>query len=196
VCACLGGSEAPCSGRARGEHAARTACRRCPCATCVRPAQGAQQRFKARGRRACRPSPARRSADLALTAAPSSAGLQRGRARARQVTRLDFLPEHAASYNELVEVVERNLLLADWRDENHEESMLHVRNAVWGAQMLQNLRRAASGSCLGQPWVSEPLLRQTRGGPSYRRARAPLRVRGAQRKHASCRQQPHAGSLA
>ena len=59
-----------------------------------------------------------------------------------QVTRLDFLPEHAESYNQLVEVVERNLLLADWRDENHEESMLHVKRGVWGAQMLQNLRRA------------------------------------------------------
>ncbi|KAK9843797.1 hypothetical protein WJX81_006788 [Elliptochloris bilobata] len=57
-----------------------------------------------------------------------------------KVTRLDFLPEHAESYNELVEVVERNLLLADWRDEHHEESMLHVKNTLWGAQMLQNLR--------------------------------------------------------
>lgn len=62
------------------------------------------------------------------------------------MTRLDFLPEHADSYNELVEVVERNLLLADWRDENHEESMLHVKNAVWGAQMLQNLRRALNAA--------------------------------------------------
>ena len=58
------------------------------------------------------------------------------------MTRLDFLPEHAERYNTLVEVVERNLLLADWRDEHHEESMLHVRRGVWGAEMLKNLRRA------------------------------------------------------
>ena len=32
------------------------------------------------------------------------------RAPGVQVTRLDFLPEHAESYKQLVEVVERNLL--------------------------------------------------------------------------------------
>lgn len=38
-----------------------------------------------------------------------------------QVTLLDFAPEHAASYNALVEVVRRNLLLADWCDDAHRE---------------------------------------------------------------------------
>ncbi len=104
---------------------------------------------------------------------------------------MDFLPEHAASYNELVEVVERNLLLADWRDENHEESMLHVRNAVWGAQMLQNLRRAAAGappllppppSWPGGAWVSHGCLRPFCGRPGgelprHLHARVPLRER-------------------
>ena len=64
------------------------------------------------------------------------------------MTRLDFLPEHAESYNQLVEVVERNLLLADWRDEHHEESMLHVKRGVWGAEMLKNLRRARLATLL------------------------------------------------
>lgn len=70
-----------------------------------------------------------------------------------QVTRLEFLPEHAESYNQLVEVVERNLLLADWRDEHHEESMLHVKRGVWGAEMLKNLRRARAAAlpCMLSP---------------------------------------------
>lgn len=38
-----------------------------------------------------------------------------------QVTLLNFGPEHAASYNELVEVIRRNLLLADWCDDEHKE---------------------------------------------------------------------------
>ena len=46
-----------------------------------------------------------------------------------QVTRLKFTPEHARSYNELVEVIERNLLLADWHDEDHVESLLSCRTS-------------------------------------------------------------------
>ena len=42
-----------------------------------------------------------------------------------QVVRLHFTPQHARSYNELVEVVRRNLLLADFYDEGHRESLLH-----------------------------------------------------------------------
>ena len=43
------------------------------------------------------------------------------------MTKLKFTPEHARSYNELVEVIERNLLLADWQDEDHVESLLSCR---------------------------------------------------------------------
>ena len=57
-----------------------------------------------------------------------------------QVTRLDFAPEHAHSYNELIEVVKLNLLLADWNDEDHNESLLSVRNTKWGKEMLRNVR--------------------------------------------------------
>ena len=42
-----------------------------------------------------------------------------------QVVPLQFTPQHARSYNELVQVITRNLLLADFNDENHRESLLH-----------------------------------------------------------------------
>ena len=56
------------------------------------------------------------------------------------MTQLDFAPEHAHSYNELIEVVKLNLLLADWNDEDHNESLLSVRNSKWGKEMLRNVR--------------------------------------------------------
>ncbi len=66
-----------------------------------------------------------------------------------QVTRLDFAPEHAHSYNELIEVVKLNLLLADWNDEDHNESLLSVRNSKWGKEMLRNVRwNQSCNSCL------------------------------------------------
>ena len=57
-----------------------------------------------------------------------------------QITRLKFEPEHGQSYNDLVEVIVRNLLLADWWDEDHSESLLAPRNSKWGAEMLRNVR--------------------------------------------------------
>ena len=47
-----------------------------------------------------------------------------------QVTLLNFGPEHAASYNELVEVIRRNLLLADWCDDEHREVGASARVCV------------------------------------------------------------------
>ena len=57
-----------------------------------------------------------------------------------QVTRLKFAPDHARSYNELVEVIERNLLLADWQDEDHSESLLSHNQSKWAREMLNNVR--------------------------------------------------------
>ncbi len=57
-----------------------------------------------------------------------------------QVTLLDFSREHAESYNALVEVVRLNLLLADWHDEDHRESLLSQRNTKWAKEMLRNVR--------------------------------------------------------
>ncbi|KAI8470158.1 MAG: SNF2 family N-terminal domain-containing protein [Monoraphidium minutum] len=58
----------------------------------------------------------------------------------RRVTLLRFGPAHAASYNALVEVIRRNLLLADWCDEDHRESLLSTRQARWAKEMLRNVR--------------------------------------------------------
>ena len=56
------------------------------------------------------------------------------------MTHLDFAPEHAGSYNELIEVIKLNLLLADWNDPDHNESLLSTRNTKWGKEMLRNVR--------------------------------------------------------
>ena len=61
----------------------------------------------------------------------------------QQVKQLRFAPDHARSYNELVEVIERNLLLADWQDEDHLESLLSERQAKWAREMVRNIRYAA-----------------------------------------------------
>ncbi len=46
----------------------------------------------------------------------------------RAVSSLDFTRVHATSYNELVAFLRRSLLLADWADPNHEESLLNPRS--------------------------------------------------------------------
>ncbi|EFJ45793.1 hypothetical protein VOLCADRAFT_93875 [Volvox carteri f. nagariensis] len=57
----------------------------------------------------------------------------------RKVTLLDFEPQHAKSYNELVEVVRRNLLTSDWCDEAHTESLLSPGQGRWSRQMMNNV---------------------------------------------------------
>ena len=67
-----------------------------------------------------------------------------------QVTVLDFAPEHAISYNMLVDVVHRNLLTSDWYDEDHHESLLnHTRNGKWAKEMLFNIKKSCcvAGHC-------------------------------------------------
>ncbi len=53
---------------------------------------------------------------------------------------MDFAPEHALSSNELVEVVKKNILLGDWGDEDHKESLLSSKSSKWGREMLKNVR--------------------------------------------------------
>lgn len=67
-----------------------------------------------------------------------------------QVTRLKFTPEHARSYNELVEVIERNLLLADWHDEDHVESLLSCRTSKYGDPRPQMLPASQQPFSLGR----------------------------------------------
>jgi hypothetical protein len=38
------------------------------------------------------------------------------------------------------QVIELNLLLADWYDENHRQSLLNKGNAKWAREMLYNTR--------------------------------------------------------
>ncbi|KAF6003082.1 hypothetical protein F1559_003868 [Cyanidiococcus yangmingshanensis] len=53
---------------------------------------------------------------------------------------LSFTTEEADAYNALISVIKRNLLLADFFDENHKESLLHPANRKSARTALQNLR--------------------------------------------------------
>lgn len=66
-----------------------------------------------------------------------------------QVTLLDFAPQHAISYNLLVDTVHRNLLTSDWIDPDHEESMLNPKNFKWAKEMMDNIKKSCcvAGQC-------------------------------------------------
>eukprot|EP00898_Chlorokybus_atmophyticus_P007523 jgi/Chlat1/7772/Chrsp66S07330 len=61
----------------------------------------------------------------------------------RTVRLLDFGRQHAASYNQQVEIVKRNLLLADWNDPDHIESLLNSKKLKLCREMLFNVRLAS-----------------------------------------------------
>ena len=61
----------------------------------------------------------------------------------RHVVLCDFTADHADSYNDLVEAIRRNLLTADWCDENHKEV------CVGGGGGLRGLKR------FGIPCISD-----------------------------------------
>ncbi len=61
----------------------------------------------------------------------------------RTVTLLPFTKRHARAYNELVAFLRRGLLLADWADPNHVESLLNVRQTRLASEAVTNLREAA-----------------------------------------------------
>ena len=72
-----------------------------------------------------------------------------------------------------VQVIELNLLLADWYDENHRQSLLNKTNAKWAREMLYNTRCGtlpglwpsswqATGSCCIAVWRSPRLARVSR----------------------------------
>jgi hypothetical protein len=103
-----------------------------------------------------RPLEADDSSDMARRAAASrlAAVLRRVVARTRKAdialrpavrveTLLRFNAAHAAHYNDLAAHVRRALLLADWGDPCHEQSLLHARNAALGRAAAENLREAA-----------------------------------------------------
>ncbi|KAM5551719.1 F-box protein [Rosa sericea] len=58
----------------------------------------------------------------------------------KKATFLDFAEEHARSYNELVETVRRNILLADWNDPSHVESLLNPKQWKSRSTTIKNVR--------------------------------------------------------
>ena len=62
----------------------------------------------------------------------------------RKITHsVPFTKQHALSYNRMVSHVQRSMLLADWFDPNHEQSLLSSKNAKEARQTVVNLREAA-----------------------------------------------------
>ncbi|GBG65906.1 hypothetical protein CBR_g54197 [Chara braunii] len=58
----------------------------------------------------------------------------------RKVVILDFMDQHAQSYNELVETVRRNILMADWNDPDHVESLLNPKQWRLSRATINNIR--------------------------------------------------------
>ncbi|ONM34474.1 F-box protein [Zea mays] len=58
----------------------------------------------------------------------------------KKITFLDFNEGHAKSYNELVVTIRRNILMADWNDPSHVESLLNPKQWKFRAATLKNVR--------------------------------------------------------
>ncbi|XP_015867210.2 F-box protein At3g54460 [Ziziphus jujuba] len=58
----------------------------------------------------------------------------------KKATFLDFTEEHARTYNELVVTVRRNILMADWNDPSHVESLLNQRQWKFRSTTIRNVR--------------------------------------------------------
>ncbi|CAA6663532.1 unnamed protein product [Spirodela intermedia] len=58
----------------------------------------------------------------------------------KKATFLDFTKEHGRSYNELVATVRRNILLADWNDPSHVESLLNPKQWKFRSNTIRNVR--------------------------------------------------------
>ncbi|KAJ4904822.1 F-box protein [Raphanus sativus] len=58
----------------------------------------------------------------------------------KKSTYINFVPRHARSYNELVESVRRNILLADWNDPSHVESLLNSKQWKFRNATVNNVR--------------------------------------------------------
>ncbi|KAF2322506.1 hypothetical protein GH714_017354 [Hevea brasiliensis] len=58
----------------------------------------------------------------------------------KKATFLNFTEEHARSYNELVVTVQRNILMADWNDPSHVESLLNQKQWKFRSATIRNVR--------------------------------------------------------
>ena len=55
---------------------------------------------------------------------------------------LPFNATHAKSYNRLADLVQRNLLLTDWQDEHHKESLLNPANKDQALSTVENVLKS------------------------------------------------------
>lgn len=58
----------------------------------------------------------------------------------KKVVYVDFNEQHANSYNELVLTVRRNILMADWNDPSHVESLLNPKQWKFRSATIKNVR--------------------------------------------------------
>lgn len=58
----------------------------------------------------------------------------------KKVVFLDFTEEHARTYNELAVTVRRNILMADWNDPSHVESILNPKQWKFRSTLIRNVR--------------------------------------------------------
>ena len=60
----------------------------------------------------------------------------------RRAVRVPFAASHARAFNQLADLVRLNLLLADWNDPEHQESLLHRDRAQYARELYVNVRKA------------------------------------------------------
>lgn len=58
----------------------------------------------------------------------------------KKTTYINFAQQHAKTYNELVVTVRRNILLADWNDPSHVESLLNPKQWKFRTTTIRNVR--------------------------------------------------------
>lgn len=58
----------------------------------------------------------------------------------KKVVFLDFTEQHARTYNELAVTVRRNILMADWNDPSHVESILNPKQWKFRSTLIRNVR--------------------------------------------------------
>ncbi|XP_057524040.1 F-box protein At3g54460 [Amaranthus tricolor] len=64
----------------------------------------------------------------------------------KKTTFIDFTEEHSKTYNELVVTVRRNILMADWNDPSHVESLLNPKQWKFRTSTIRNVRLSC---CVG-----------------------------------------------
>ncbi|QDZ24108.1 hypothetical protein A3770_12p66260 [Chloropicon primus] len=79
----------------------------------------------------------------------------------REMRSLEFDEFHAKNYNEFVAIVQRNLLLADWWDEAHVESLMHSSKLREMMTVVRNIRLSCNLSGHMMMDVYEEDVRET-----------------------------------